>query len=100
MCFSAAPSQARSCASVAVAASTSDAAPVAQPVGDGLGRRGEAGRLRRAIGLVDFGRRLGLIEYRMPAGPDHWAVLDTGDNRNAMQNRASRNVGGLAIRGQ
>ena len=106
MCFSAAPSQARSCASVAVAASTSDAAPVACAArsrsrsATALAAAAKRAVLRRAIGLVDFGRRLGLIEYRMPAGPDHWAVLDAGDNRNAMQNRASRNVGGLAIRGQ
>ena len=72
ICFSAAPNHARSCASVAVAASTSDAAPVACAArsrsrsATALGGSGESGRLRRALRLVDVGRRL--RPRRVPEG--------------------------------
>ena len=105
MCFSAAPSQARSCASVAVAASTSDATPVAwaarsrSRVGHGVGRRGEARGLRRAIGLVDLGRGVDVLERREAAGPDHGAVLNPGDDRDALQNGACRRCGGATSAG-
>ena len=103
MRFSAAPSQARSCASVAVAASTSDAAPVAcaarsrSRVGDGSGRRGEPGRLSGTVGLVHLGCRLS--RRRAPAaGPaGSPAVLDAGDDGDAVQDRAGRQVGGLGV---
>ena len=71
---------------------------VAQPVGDGLGCRGEAGRLRRAIRLVDIGRRLHVIEDREAAGPDHRAVLNAGNDGHTVQNVPPA-VGGLASEG-
>ena len=75
MCFSAAPSQARSCASVAVAASTSDAAPVAcaarsrsrsaTAVAAAVNRAASAGRSLSSISAADAsstsGRRPGRI---------------------------------------
>ena len=83
MCFSAAPNHARSCASVAVAASTSDAAPVAWAARSrsrvatapaaAVNRAASAGPFR----LVDIGRGLDLVEYRNAAGPDHRSVLQS-----------------------
>ena len=64
MRFSAAPSQARSCASVAVAASTSDAAPVAcaarsrSRLATAVAAAREACGLGGAVGFVDRRPRL------------------------------------------
>ena len=99
MRFSAAPSQARSCASVGGG-------------GEHLGRR--AGRVRRAIPqpIGDRGRgggepcrlggpvdllnvcRLGVIDDGQPPGSDHRRVLDTGDHGDAAQDGARRIAGG------
>ena len=61
---------------------------VAQPGGDGVGRRGEAGRLCRTLLLIDLGRRVHVVEYREAAGPDHRSVLNACDDGDALQNGA------------
>ncbi len=83
--FSAAPSQARSCASVAVAASTSDAEPVASAARSrsrsataaaaAVNRCASAGRSASARSAVCLP-----IDLRQRAGPYHRAVSDAGDD--------------------
>ena len=100
MRFSAAPSQARSCASVAVAASTSEAAPVAlrgtvaQPVGHRAGGRGEPRRLRRAGRLrPDSSGRVASPSTRGRApGRITGAYCDSADHGNAPQDGAGRRL--------
>ncbi len=87
MRFSAAPSQARSCASVAVAARTSEAEPVAlagtraQPLGDGGRRGGEPCGLRVAVRLGHLAAGVELVEVGKPAGADDGCVPDAGNHR-------------------
>ena len=97
MRFSAAPSQARSCASVAVAASTSEAAPVAwaarsrsrlATVAAASAKRASFGG---AVGFLDVGA--GVVDRGQPARPDHRAVLNTGHDRHTPQHRARWTVG-------
>ena len=83
MSFSAAPSHARSCASVrrrgqhlgGRAGRVGGA--VAQPGGDGGRCRGEARRLGRAVRLVDLGRRVDVVEPGSRPGPDDRSVLQS-----------------------
>ena len=72
---------------------------VSQPGGDGVGCRGEAGRLRGPVFLLDLGRHIHVIERRKAPRPDHRSVLNSGDDRNTLQNRAGHR-GGVAIRRQ
>ncbi len=70
---------------------------VAQPGGDGVGRRGEAGRLCRTLLLIDLRRRVHVVEYRKAAGPDHRSVLNACDDGDPMQDGARGETGGLAV---
>ena len=63
---------------------------VAQPGGDGVGRRGEAGRLRGPVFLFDLGRHIDVVERGRAPRPDDRPVLNSGDHRDALQNRACR----------
>ena len=72
---------------------------VSQPGGHGVGCRGEAGRLRGPVFLLDLGRHIHVIERRQPPRPDDRSVLNSGDNRDTVENRAGRR-GGVAIGGQ
>ena len=92
--FSAAPIQARSCASVAVVASTSDAAPeVARgALAQSFGHRGRGGGEARHLGgpsrFVQVGR-LGLgVDARPDTGPDHRCVLHAPYSGYAVQDGA------------
>ena len=102
MCFSAAPSQARSCASVAVAASTSDAAPVAcaarsrSRLATAVAAAANRAGFGRAIAFLDVCRRC-VVDDGQSAGPDHRRVLNTGDHRDTPQNGARRVLGGRGV---
>ena len=94
--FSDSPSHARSWASCAVAASTSEADPVrvggafTQPVGDSGRSRGKPRQLGVAVGLGDLNGLGHELEYRMPARAYDRRICDPWDNRNAGENRAGR----------
>ncbi len=102
MRFSAAASQARSCARVAVAASTSDAAPVAWAA---RSRRrvatavAAAAKRAASAGTVGFGHVAGplVVESGQPAGPDHRRVRNAGDHRHTTQNGARRVLDGPLV---
>ena len=48
--------------------------------------------------LLDLRRGVDVVELGQPARPDHGAVLNAGDNRDAVQNGARRRRGGPLLR--